>query len=651
MSPKSPSDDPEHDSGSEPSSRTDRPATRHSATCLARAAYRHLAGLWPLLALGAVGAAIVFTSDAPSIYAVAVALGTLGVAVGVRISAVSAASGPLGGMTLRLRDPRIVLPIVGSALHLFLLVRVLTEPTNGYDIVLWLAGMAAFGLSFLNLNALRNLRYPFPLVDTAIVAALMLACIALHAHDLRDWYYAAIGDEIGFFLRVRQILEEGIERPFSLQGVYHNSPMLNSIYQASVSWIFGGGAWGWKFSSVLSIAIALPAIYILGYMFAGRIAGIVAAGVLVSSHYVMAFTHIGYTNLDALAITAWAMLAFIVGSKQKSASILFVAGIAAGLALYTALPARAIFPLFAAWVIISRMGLRQLYSLWPIALGFAVCGLPFLIANGLDGILITGQETISPNSRFDSEIGDPFIRIVDNLESNLLVWWWNDHMSHYTSGSLLDAVSGVLAIIGIGVAVGKWRPSDKMLIAWLGVTMIGTAVMSPYSYIPLTRMHSTLIPLALLSGVGVSECLGWIKGYRTYKYVAVAGLLVVILALNVWRFQVTTPNALPHYSLESLAIKAWQSDECGADNDTLFVGRDGHLVDLVLLTYIPEGERPRVVGYEDPLVLPPGPACKIFFRPDDPQAQQRLQILEDVFSMQSTVVANPRGHSYVEVIR
>ena len=149
----------------------------------------------------------------------------------------------------------------------------------------------------------------------------------------------------------------------------------------------------------------------------------------------------------------------------------------------------------------------------------------------------------------------------------------------------------------------------------------------------------------------MSERLRWVKGYRAYKYVAVAGLLTVILALNVWRFQVTTPNALPHYSLESLAIKAWQSDECGADNGTLFVGRDGHLMDLVLLTYIPEGERPKVVEYEDPLVLPPGPACKIFFRPDDPQAQQRLQVLEDVFSMRSTVVANPSGHTSVEVVR
>ena len=180
--------------------------------------------------------------------------------------------------------------------------------------------------------------------------------------------------------------------------------------------------------------------------------------------------------------------------------------------------------------------------------------------------------------------------------------------------------------------------------------MISTALLSPYEYVPLTRMHANLIPLALLSGVGVSECLNWIKGYQPYKYVAVGALLIVILALNVWRFQVVTPNALRHYTQEAVAIKAWHSDECASDNDTLFIGRDGHLMDLVLLTYIPEGERPRVIEYEDPLVLPPWPACKIFFRPDDPDAQQRLTILSDVHATQPTIISNPSGHTHVAVI-
>ena len=564
----------------------------------------------------------------------------------------SAASwGSSGRAALRIRDPRLILCLVGSALNLFLLVRVLTEPANGYDIVLWTTGIAVIGALFLNLSSLRNLKFSPPAVDIAIVVGLMAACIALHAHDLRDWYYAAIGDEIGFFLRVREILENGIRDPFAIDGLYGNSPMLNSIYQAFVSWIFGGGGWGWKFSSVLSVAVTVPAIYGLGRLFAGRIAGIVAAGVLISSHYVMAFTHIGYTHLEALPVTSWAVLAFIVGNRSKSAPILFAAGVLAGLGLYTALPARVILPLLAVWLIINRVGLRRLAELWPVALGFAVCALPFLVTNGAETFFVMGLDTISPNSRYGSEIGSPFSRVSDNLGHNLLVWWWNDHMSHYTSGSLLDVMSGILVIVGIGVAVGKWRSSDKLLLVWLLMTMVATAIAAPYSYPPLTRMHSTLIPLALLSGVGVSECLRWVKGYRAYKYVAVAGLLVVILALNVWRFQVTTPNALPHYMPESLAVKAWHSDECGRDDDALFVGRDGHLMDLVLLTYIPEGERPKVIGYEDPLVLPLWHACKIFFRPDDSQAQQRLRILKDVFSMRSTVVANPSGYTFVEIIR
>ena len=141
-----------------------------------------------------------------------------------------------------------------------------------------------------------------------------------------------------------------------------------------------------------------------------------------------------------------------------------------------------------------------------------------------------------------------------------------------------------------------------------------------------------------------------IKRHEAYKYIAVGALAILIVALNVWRFQVVTPNALPHYPPESLAIKAWQSDECGADNDALFIGRDGHLMDLVLLTYIPEGQRPKVVGYEDPLVLPPASACKIFFRPDDDKARQILRVMSDDLSQQPTTLSNPSGHSRIQVI-
>ena len=612
----------------------------------AAAVSRHVAKAWPLLLLAAINAGIIFFSNAPAIYSMTVAVGTLGVAIVMRASGATRDSGLLGSVSLPMRDLRTMFWSVGCALHLFLLIRVLTGPTSGCDIALWVAGIAAFGAPLVHGKALKGLTFRPPVVDAAMVAALMLVGVALHSHDLRNWYYAAIGDEIGFYLRVREILEEGIRQPFALQGVYHNNPMLNSVYQASVSWLFGGSAWGWKFSSVVSVAVTVPAVYGIGSIVGGRTAGIAAAGILVSSHYLMAFTHTGYNHLDATPVTAWAALAFMTGTRKDNAPILFASGVIAGLALYTTLSARVAFPLFIVWIVASRMPWRRLTSLWPTALGVGVCTLPFLAQNGLGALSVMGLDTISPNSIYATEIGIPLSRIADNLSRNPLAWWWNDHMSHYTSGSLLDRASGILAITGIGAAVGRWRAGDKMLLAWLAMTMIAAGMLSPYPYVPITRMHSNILPLALLSGVGVSVCWGWVKGYRAYKYVGLGALLLTIVALNVWRFQVTTPNALHHYPPESLAIRAWQSDECGRDDDTLFVGRDGHLMDLVLLTYIPEGERPKVVGYEDPLALEPRPACLIFFRPEDPEARQTLDILSDA----PLVVANPRGYSRVEVI-
>ena len=637
--------------GPAPFSSVDWAACRRAIATPGRAACRYLGRLWPLVVLGAASAAIILTSDAPLVHVAVVALGTLGIAIGARFSSLFTVSVSSGRAPIRMRDPRIILWTLGAALHLLLLIRVLTEPTNGYDIALWAAGIASFGASFVSLDTLRDIRFRPPLVDTAIIAALVIACLAIHAHDLRDWRYAAIGDEIGFFMRVRQILEEGIRHPFALNGVYHNSPMLNSVYQASVSWLFGGSAWGWKFSSVLSVALAAPAIYWLACIFAGRIAGIIASGTLIFSHYLMAFTHTGYTHLDALPLTAWAVLAFIIGNNRKSAILLFAAGVIAGLGLYTALPARIILPLFAAWLISGRASLQHLTSLWPVALGFALCALPFIAHNGGDAISIMSVDLISTNTIHGSLISNPSDRLMTNLANNMIAWWWNPHMSHYTSGSLLDMASGLLAILGIGIAVGKWRTSDKFLIAWLAMSMFATAILSPYPFVPITRMHANLLPIALLSGVAFHACVDWIRGYQAYKYLAVAALLALIATLNLWRFHVTTPNALPHYTQESLAVKAWQSDECGRDEDTLFIGRDGHLMDLVLLTYTPEGERPKVVEYEDPLALQPRHACKIFFRPDDLEAQRILQVLAETSAKQPTIVSNPSGHTRVEVMR
>ena len=191
-------------------------------------------------------------------------------------------------------------------MYLVLVTRILKDDESGLDLALWALGL---GLVIIPLSRLRRPVQRMPSsktrIDIAVIGVLMALTAVLHAHDLRDWYYTAIGDDIGFYLRIRDIIDHGIVDPFTIKGMYYNSPMLNSLYQAAFSWLFGGGsAWGWKFSAVFSIMLTVPPIYMLGKRFAGRAAGLVAAVMLLSSHYVMAFTHTGYTHLDALPVTA-----------------------------------------------------------------------------------------------------------------------------------------------------------------------------------------------------------------------------------------------------------------------------------------------------------------------------------------------------------
>ncbi len=532
--------------------------------------------------------------------------------------------------------------------YMILVGRILVGEGTGVDLALWLVGMGLVALFFAP-NA--NIRFGMPggavRADLLIIGGLMALTLALHAHDLRDWYYAAIGDDLGFYKRVREILQRGIFDPFTVAGVYYNSPMLNSLYQALFSSIFGGGAFGWKFSSVASLALTIPPIYMLGRRFSGRSAGVIASVVTLGSHYIMAFTHTGYTHLDALPVTAWAALAFISGLGRRSSGLLFVAGLLAGLALYTALPARVVYVLFICWALLKIRSRAELLGLWPVAVGFAACAIPYLVENRLESVLVMGRDTISPYSIYSSEIGGSLSRVVGNLD-NLAIWWLNpDHATHYTSGSLLDRVSGTMVIVGIGAALLQWRTPHKFLLLWLVVTMVPTALLAPYPQAPLTRMHSAILPMSLLSGVMVDSALRHMSAGRYYKVAAVCVIAMFVIGLNVFRFQYVTPQALGGYMPETLAVRAWESDVCERGDDTLFIGSEGHLMDLVVWSYVTDGPRPEVIeDYDDPRVLAAVSGCKVFFKPWQEGAREALAGL----SGRTEIHENPRGLVRVLVV-
>ena len=528
----------------------------------------------------------------------------------------------------------------------FLLAMLLAGSESGSTIYIWIVALAAFSLPFVPIanTATWHVKTRFESWvrrygwDLLIVLALLSAFLAINIHDLRDWYYSAIGDEYLFFEHARGIVDEGIARPFSQEGVYNRHPVMNSVFQAGVMRVFGADYFGWKLSEILNGALTIPAIYLLGHQLGGRRAAIVAAAVFAFSHYVFAFAHTGYNNLSALPVAAWAVAVFVLGWRRESPILLYAAGLIAGLGFYTHYSARAVLPIIVLFSL--TMGSpKRLHHLWPLGLGFALAVIPtFVVEQEAVLTRMFGQVVGGYSEAVTGPAGQ---RIFDNIALNLPAFSYGATVRNYVYGPLLDPVSGLMAVLGIAFALGNLRdPGCRLLLVWFAVAMFMTGILSPYPHVAVTRLIFALPPLALLAGLMAARSSGGIS-LRNLKFPkrlsSAAGasiyatVLPVILILNLWQFWHVTPSVFPH-SPEAVALGAFRSEACGAGlRDTLFVGNavgEGSLLQQMMASLHPEEPGLRKINHSELAggteLLEPPPGCVVFVNPDASEAR-RLQ--------------------------
>ncbi len=544
------------------------------------------------------------------------------------------------------RDRRVGLAALGMVTLAMTLTRLAYGATTGWDVLPWLISLAAVGALFVPRITLpaflrvgvaeraRDLRASLlalvraAWIDVALIVALMGLFIGLNAHDLSSWRYSVVGDEYAFFLGATEIFDGGLTRPFNQNGVYDRHPVMDIAYQAAVMKIFGGDHVGWVLSSLIAAAIAIPGVYLLGYLLGGRKAAAVSAALFASSHYLFAFSHLGYNTLHALPVIVWSLAFFVLGMRRDNPLWLYLAGVVAGFGLYTIFSARVLIPVMLAFLLLSPARLALLRRSWPLGLGFALAALPALIVNRGDLF----SRMLDTTTAVYNETGDRLAHLLTAAEINILAFNFSPRISHFVSGSLFDAVTAVLAVLGIAYAVGRFsRPSSKLLLLWLLAAVITSGVLSPYPYVAVTRLHPVILPLVLLAGLVTARLLDlaprlsrydWGPKFRTSAIVvSIAALAATALTLNVVRFWSTTPEVFHHHRA-AVAVGAWQSETCGAAVDgVVFVGRDAALVRTVIDSYDPGAPLPRFFAPEEAesaASLDVEPLrCVIFTDPDD----------------------------------
>ena len=536
---------------------------------------------------------------------------------------------------------RAIAPLAGALVMVVLLGLLAAGWESGSALFLWVAALAAFSTLFW--RPLTGHTLPFATVvtflrryswDVSLVALIVVVFLPVNLYDLQHWYYSAIGDEYLFFEHAKRVIDEGIVRPFSQEGVYNKHPVLNSVFQASVMRVFGVDYFGWTFSEALNAAIVIPAIYLLGRTLGGRITAISAAAIFAFSHYIFAFSHTGYTNLSSLPVAAWALTLFVLGWRNHNPLLIYAAGLVAGLGFYTHYSGRAIIPIIAAFSLTAGSPNRLLH-LWPIALGFVLAIAPtFLVEQ--EAILTRMLEQVV-GGYSQAVTGSVGHRLLSNIELNLQAFNYNSAVHTYVYGPLLDPISGVLAALGVGFALGHMRQSAyRLLLIWFGVGIFMTGVLSPYPHVAITRLLFTVPPLALMAGLLIqrwsdvvpssrAEIPGLLK--NAFPPVLLAVVLPAVLILNLWQFWTITPTVFPH-SQEAVALGAYRSDSCSGDaSATIFAGRatgEASLLSQILAAMYPNGPWPRRIEYQElatSFELPEPPVkCVVFVSADAPEA-------------------------------
>ena len=540
---------------------------------------------------------------------------------------------------------------VGALLASLLIFRLLTGSQSPWDLLPWVLMLGAFALPFfpnLRLPEWRSAMQAFQRIryDALIVAGFVAFFIAVNARDLNAWYYSIIGDEYVFWENARIILDNGLLRPFDQAGVHREHPVLNVAFKSFVMLFAGQNHFGITFSSVLAGAASIPGVYLLAHAVGrGRTTAIIATALFSFSHYIFAFVHIQYISVDGMIPTVYAFGFLVLGIRQRSPLLLYLAGVAAGLGFYTFLPARAIMPIILLFLLLSPRPHKAVLHSWPLFFGFLAAALPAFIVNGEQTYAVMFDQ-LAPG--YDPNVVGPVGERIRSNVASLFAFNYNIHVSHYVSGSLLDAVSAVLAVLGVGYALGSFRnASSRLLLIWFAVALAGAALFAPHWHTPHTRMHFVLPPLVLMAGIMASRYL-WPLAASTGSRVRLgiplpragvvaaltAALLLVVLALNVRQFWVVTPSVM-EISYEATAIGALRSETCRNDlAETMFVG-DGIKGGLrtALESYHPNGPTPRIFDHPEwelgvTLAGEPTPRCIVLVNPYHPDADSIAGDLE-----------------------
>ena len=400
--------------------------------------------------------------------------------------------------------------------------------------------------------------------ETILLVLFSFFVLFLNIFDYKSWKYSFIGDEWFFYNFAKDIINGKVNlNLFSEQGVYGYHPVLSSIWQAIIMFFTDKGLFGWKLSSALIIPLCVIPFYLWNKMVFNSTVAVIATVAFALSGAMLAFSHIGYNNIQTIFFYVTVLCFFEIALSKKSNFYLSLTSLMLGLGFYTFYSSRLMIFIIIFYIILHPQRKNFKISNYLFSLLFYLILVSPIILNGdfLNHILrqtaFGGSEIKNPSER-------PAYFFMNFIYS-FFAFLTKYKNSHYMIDGLMDIFSAIGILSGlIWSAVSfknDWRARFLLITYFFLILTIGA--LHQYHYPVNTRLMFLVPLLATIAGVGFSRMIYLITYFKKSKQLYLITLIIfclIIFLINHYTFYIKMPKRL-QFSMQAYIMKILQTYE------------------------------------------------------------------------------------------